>query len=204
MHQSANQDPDIEECESRDRVAHHEAGHVVAAMHLEIPVLHVRIEDAPDANGRWSGFTKPEYVVNGAESFERTATYFWAGAIAERAHITEKHVARPLVSELVTTYGGVLDVAQMKRYAADLGITAWSRPTRRASANLVRDNWTEIERWAIRLDQAGSFVATSAGSFRMGSKHFKTIEDALADRDGLAHQEWLKERMADHVDRPHS
>jgi hypothetical protein len=176
----------------------------VAALHLAIPVRQVRIDEAPDKNGRWSGMTKVDYVVNGAESFERTATYLWAGSIAERVHVTKKHIARPLISELEYSYGAVLDVTAIRRSAAELNITAWSRPSRRAAAKLVCDSWTEIERLAVRLDEEGTFVLTLAGSFKMGAKHFKSIEDALADRDGLMQKQWLLERMAEQVEHPHS
>jgi hypothetical protein len=117
-----------EVCETRIRAAHHEAGHVVAALHFGIPVRHAKIEDAPDDNGRWCGFMKTDNVVNDAETFERVAAYLWAGPIAERTHLTSESLTLPRVPELVDSFGGVADIAEIERRASGLKMVAWSGP----------------------------------------------------------------------------
>jgi len=188
-----------EELESRSRASYHEAGHLVAAIWTGRDIQIVELAAVPDETGRWRGRTGFDASIRNVDDFEAVAIVFWAGSISERVHVMSRHASMPKVSELITAFGAVLDVANLKLSAAQLGVHRWSERTRRASALLVRDRWTEIEAWADCLERDATLVHVGAGGWKLGPDHYDTLDDARSRTNGIPHDQWMRERVIEHV-----
>jgi hypothetical protein len=156
----------------RERAAHHEAGHLVAYQRYGIPVSSVEIGELA---GDWEGFTSLPFFLPAdvlqrlalgssailrtgddinrvtRDNFESRAVVCWAGSIAERAFVQNRHVKRPHWLDLAANYGGWKDIVQSDNWAESLDIHGWQTRTRGAAVELVRENWAEIQAWAGRL-----------------------------------------------------
>lgn len=133
------------------RAAHHEAGHLVAYRTLGLPVVSVVIE--PHESGQWTGEVTPPWpTFITPATFEARAIAGWAGPIAERVHVTGRHVKNPHWLELAVAFGGREDIVEPEQWGEKLGITGWRTRTKSAAVALVRDHWSDIEHWAGRIE----------------------------------------------------
>jgi hypothetical protein len=176
--------------ETRSRATYHEAGHLVAVLFLGLQLDDVCIAPEPSRSGHWIGRTRADFSVRSSADLEKVATTLWAGSIAERSYVTRTFPPLIKVSELMP-YGADWDGMQLRSKAAAAGLSCRSERHRRCAARIVRTCWTDVVRWAERLDVEGSLEVVWAGGYKMGNTHFPTLADALAGTNGLPAELWI-------------
>jgi hypothetical protein len=140
----------LEEVDSVFRVAFHAAGHVIAGDRVGlVPTGAIAFAIAERCSRCVVGF-QPHEVT--AETFDAFAVMLMAGPIAERSHADKtKPCKQPDSLDLVAYFGGWEDQLRLGHEAQVLGVTWYERRTLRAAADLVAEEWPEIQRLAARL-----------------------------------------------------
>lgn len=144
---------------SKLRAAHHEAGHLIAYHHADVPVIIACVYNLGDG---WAGRVTPMPYGVTSDNFHAFALVALAGPIAERVFVTGMHVQRPHWLELVRACGGTDDVLGLERHAERLGITGYYSSASRDAVALVRDQWGTITEWAARLDEESHVLEPAA------------------------------------------